>query len=60
MANYVEDISNRSGVGKIGLALLIALFSVSFYSKSGVNFFAALAYILTIIVIPSAIFGARI
>lgn len=51
MANYVEDISNRSGMGKIGLALLIALFSVSFYSKSGVNFFAALAYILTIIVI---------
>ncbi|RUM94344.1 MAG: hypothetical protein DSZ28_03685 [Thiothrix sp.] len=50
MFTFIESNENLR-TKSVGVWMLVVLYLVSFYSKSGVNFFSALAYILAIFVV---------
>jgi O-antigen ligase len=49
----IDQRNNKLWLTTAGFWLLIALYLVSFFSKAGVNFFAALVYFITIYLISS-------
>ncbi len=46
--SYFEKTNSQIWLEKIGFVLLFIVFLVSFYSKAGVNFFSALAYLIAL------------